>query len=107
MKFLCIVCVVFSSLCAYALDREAFTVTKYDLNVQVQPEQQRLGVRGKISLRNDSGFPQRSLSLQISSTLNWVSIQFEGIQVEFIAQIYTSDVEAAGALSDAVVLLQQ
>ena len=54
MKLLCIVCVVFGSLWAGALDREAFTFTKYDLKVRVEPEQQRLGVRGKISLRNDS-----------------------------------------------------
>ena len=37
-----------------ALEREAFTFTKYILEVRVEPEQQRLGVRGKITLRNDS-----------------------------------------------------
>jgi hypothetical protein len=105
MKFLCVACLVFSSLWACALDREAFTFTKYDLNVRVEPEQQRLGVRGKISLRNDSGSPQRSLSLQISSTLNWSSIQFEGKQVEFVSQIYTSDIDHTGALSEAIVVL--
>ena len=107
MKFRCIVCVVCSALCAHALDREAFTFTKYDLNVRVEPEQQRLGVRGKISLRNDSGSPQRSLSLQISSTLSWRSIQFENKPVEFVSQIYTSDIDHTGALSEAVVVLPQ
>ena len=34
----------------FSLDREAFTFTSYDLNVRVEPEQQRLGVRGKITL---------------------------------------------------------
>ncbi|HEX3741646.1 MAG TPA: hypothetical protein VHV29_18255 [Terriglobales bacterium] len=105
MKLLCIVCVVCSSLWAGALDREAFTFTKYDLKVRVEPEQQRLGVRGKISLRNDSSSPQRSLSLQISSTLNWSSIQFEGKPVEFVSQIYTSDIDHTGALSEAIVVL--
>lgn len=107
MKLLCIVCVVFSSLWAGALDREAFTFTKYDLKARVEPEQQRLGVRGKISLRNDSSSPQRSLSLQISSTLNWSSIQFEGKPVEFVSQIYTSDIDHTGALSEAIVVLPQ
>src|SRR6059058_3737691 len=107
MKFRCIVCVVCSALCAHALDREAFTFTKYDLNVRVEPEQQRLGVRGKVSLRNDSGSPQRSLSLQISSTLSWRSIQFENKPVEFVSQIYTSDIDHTGALSEAVVVLPQ
>jgi hypothetical protein len=105
MKFICVVCLVFTSLCARALDRGAFTFTKYDLNVRVEPEQQRLGVRGKISLRNDSVSPQRSFSLQISSTLNWSSIQFEGKQVEFVSQIYTSDIDHTGALSEAIVVL--
>ena len=107
MKFLCIACLVFSSLCACALERGAFTFTKYDLNVRVEPEQQRLGVRGKISLRNDSGSPQRSLSLQISSTLNWSSIQLQGKPVEFVSQIYTSDIDHTGALSEALVVLPQ
>jgi hypothetical protein len=105
MKVLCFVCVVWSSISVHALDRAAFTFTKYDLNVSVEPEQQRLGVRGKIALRNDSDAPQRSLSLQISSSLNWSSIQFEGKPVEFVSQIYISDVDHTGALSEAIVVL--
>jgi hypothetical protein len=107
MKFACFAFVMVGCLWASALDREAFTFTKYDLNVRVEPEQQRLGVRGKISLRNDSAVPQRSLSLQISSTLNWTSIQFEGQPVEFVSQIYTSDIDHTGALSEAIVVLPQ
>ena len=42
-----------------ALDREAFTVTHYDLNLRLEPSQQRLSVRGRITLRNDSAQPQR------------------------------------------------
>jgi hypothetical protein len=105
MKFVCIVCLVCSSLWVHALDRSAFTFTKYDLNVRVEREQQRLGVRGKITLRNDSDTPQRSLSLQISSSLNWRSIQFESKPVEFVSQIYTSDIDHTGALSEAIVVL--
>ena len=107
MKFVGVAFVVFGSLWARALDREAFTFTKYDLNVRVEPEQQRLGVRGKISLRNDSTIAQRSLSLQISSTLNWSSIQSAGKPVEFVSQIYTSDIDHTGALSEAIVVLPQ
>ena len=105
MKFLFVVCVVWSSISVDALDRAAFTFTKYDLSVRVEPEQQRLGVRGKIVLRNVSGAPQRSFSLQISSSLNWSSIQFEGKPVEFVSQIYTSDIDHTGALSEAIVVL--
>lgn len=105
MKLVCIVCFLCSSVGVHALDRAAFSFTKYDLNVRVEPEQQRLGVRGKIALRNDSDAPQRSLSLQISSSLNWSSIQFEGKPVEFVSQIYTSDIDHTGALSEAIVVL--
>ena len=107
MRFLFIVCVICSSLGARALDREAFTFIRYDLDVRVEPEQQRLGVRGKIALRNDSTIPQRSLSLQISSSLNWSSIQLQGEPVEFVSQIYTSDIDHTGALSEAIVVLPQ
>src|SRR5690242_6318079 len=90
-----------------ALDRHAFTFTRYDLNATIEPEQQRLAMRGKITLRNDSDAPQKNLALQISSTLNWVSIQFEGRPVEFVSQTYTSDVDHTGALTEAVVVLRR
>src|SRR5690242_19670386 len=89
-----------SNLTAAALDREAFTFTHYDLDVRIEPEQQRLGVRGKITLRNDSDSPQKSLVLQISSTLRWRSIQLEGKPVEFLSQDYTSDIDHTGALTE-------
>src|SRR5438270_612405 len=108
MKVLCVLCL----LCglkpiATALDREAFTFTRYDLDVRVEPEQQRIGVRGKISLRNDSDASQKSLVLQISSTLSWRSIQMEEKPAEFISQTYASDIDHTGALTEAIVNLPQ
>jgi len=105
-QILCVLC----ALCGLAvdvsaLDREAFTFTNYDLNVRLEPEQQRLAVRGKISLRNDSGVPQKNVSLQISSSLGWRSIQFEGKPVQFVSQPYASDIDHSGALSEAIVTL--
>jgi len=106
MKFLSALCVLCCScLPALSLDREAFTFTNYELSVQIEPEQQRLGVRGKITLRNDSQSAQKNLSLQISSTLHWVSIQFEGKPVDFSSQAYTSDIDHTGALTEAIVTL--
>ena len=50
--FLCALLIVCGlSVRAIALDREAFTFTKYDLSARIEPKQQRLGVRGKIVLR--------------------------------------------------------
>ena len=70
MKFRARILALLYVLCAsavncFSLDREAFTITKYDLNVRVEPEQNRLGVRGKITMRNDSQTPQRIAVLQI------------------------------------------
>jgi hypothetical protein len=106
MKFLSVFCLLcFSVLPSVALDREAFTFTNYNLHLRVEPEQQRLGVRGKIALRNDSALPQKNLALQISSTLDWSSIQVGGQAVEFVSHEYTSDIDHTGALSEAIVTL--
>ena len=95
------------SLPSLALDREAFTFTRYDLDATIDTSQQRLGMRGKITLRNDSDSPQRSVVLQISSSLHWTSVQMAGKPANFISQTYTSDIDHTGALSEAIVSLQK
>jgi hypothetical protein len=106
MKWLCALFVLFAlTLPAFALEREAFTFTKYDLDVRVEPEQQRLSARGKIWLRNDSPAPQSTLVLQISSTLVWRSVKIAGDPAQFTSHEYTSDIDHTGALSEAVVTL--
>ena len=106
MKFLCALCVLCGFVsAACALDREAFTFTKYNLDVRIEPEQQRLGVRGHITLRNDSSTPQKDLVLQISSSLDWRSITLGNKPVQFETHQYTSDIDHTGALSEAIVSL--
>jgi len=108
MKSLCILCVLFGAvLPASALDREAFSFTRYELGLTLDPGQQRLGGRGKITLRNDSDSPQRSVALQISSSLHWAAIQMNGKSAEFVTQTYASDIDHTGALSEAIVTLSQ
>jgi hypothetical protein len=102
-RVLCVLCGLVVP--CFAVDREAFTFTNYDLDMRVEPEQQRLGVRGKITLRNDSPAPQKNMALQISSTLDWKSIQIGGEAVEFVTHEYTSDIDHTGALSEAIVTL--
>jgi hypothetical protein len=108
MKCLCVLCALCGVVVpAFSLDRAAFTFTEYNLQLRVEPEQQRLAVRGKITLRNDSSAPQKDLSLQISSSLDWRSISVDGKPVEFISQPYISDIDHTGALSEAVASLPQ
>ena len=106
--FLCVPC----GLCGLvlnclALDREAFTFTKYDLNIQIDPQQHRIGVRGKITLRNDSPAPQKIAVLQISSSLDWLSIKASDKALQFVSQPYTSDIDHTGGLAEAIVTLPQ
>ena len=108
MKFLRVLWVLCGLLvCAHAIDRESFTFTTYNLDVRIEPEQQRLAVRGRMTLRNDSASPQKNLSMQISSSLNWSSIQVDGKPAQFVSQPYTSDIDHTGALSEALVTLPQ
>jgi hypothetical protein len=106
MKFLFALCVLGACVAnCSAIDREAFTFTKYDLDVRIEPGQQRLAVRGRVTLRNDSTAPQRNISLQISSTLHWRSIHAGDIEVQYVTQPYTSDIDHTGELSEAIVTL--
>jgi hypothetical protein len=90
---------------ASAVDRNAFTFTQYDLAAQITPAQQSLAVTGKIKLRNDSSTPQRIATLQISSTLDWRSIKVGGKPVQFLSQLYASDIDHTGDVSEAIVTL--
>jgi len=105
LVLLLILCV--SGVNAFSLNREAFTFTKYDLDVRVEPEQQRLGVRGRLTLRNDSATPQKIAVLQISSSLDWRSIKAGEKPLQFVSQPYTSDIDHTGALSEAIVALPE
>jgi len=104
MKLLCVLCIV-CSFQAAALDREAFTFINYDLHARLEPEQQRLAVRGIITLRNDSAVPQKNVALQVSSSLTWRSIRIGQTPLEFTSQSYTSDIDHTGGLSEAIVSL--
>lgn len=100
---LCFVCASVAH--GFSLDREAFSILKYDLNIQVEPEQHRLGVRGKITLRNDSATPQKVAVMQISSSLDWRSIKASDTPLQFVRQPFTSDIDHTGSLSEAIVTL--
>src|SRR5581483_679855 len=103
LSLLAVLCASVVNCCA--LDREAFTFTNYKLDVRIEPDQQRLAARGTIILRNDSATPQKNIPLQISSSLDWRSIQLNGKPVQFVSQPYTSDIDHTGALSEAIVTL--
>jgi hypothetical protein len=93
------------SAASFAIDRNAFTFTKYDLEVRVDPEGQSLAARGKITLRNDSGKPQALAVLQISSSLEWRLIELDGKPLEYLSEPLTTDIDHTGKVTEAVVTL--
>jgi hypothetical protein len=105
LSFFCVLCA--SVVNGFALDREAFSITNYDLTLQIEPEQHRLGARGKITLRNDSSSPQKIAVLQISSSLDWRAVNVGDKAVQFVTQPYTSDIDHTGGLSEAIITLPQ
>jgi hypothetical protein len=107
LKPLCLLCVLYGSVLCFSLDREAFSITNYDLNLQIEPEQHRLGARGKITLRNETPTAQKIAVLQISSSLDWRAIRAADKMLQFVTQPYTSDIDHTGSLSEAVITLPQ
>jgi hypothetical protein len=95
------------SMAAAALDREAFTFTRYDLKVSIDPATGALSGSGTVELRNDSASAQNNVTLQVSSSLQWRSISLGKEAVPFLSQPYTSDIDHTGALTEAIVTLPQ
>jgi hypothetical protein len=90
---------------AVAIDREAFTVSRYQLEVQVDRTSHVIVVNGKLTLRNDSNKPQKLATLQVSSSLAWNAIALDDKPVQWLGDNYTSDIDHTGSLSEAIVTL--
>jgi hypothetical protein len=90
---------------ALAIDREAFTISRYQLEVQVDRSAHVIVVTGKLTLRNDSNKPQKLATLQVSSSLAWNAIALDDKPVQWLGDNYTSDIDHTGSLSEAIVTL--
>jgi hypothetical protein len=90
---------------ALAIDREAFTISRYQLEVQVDRSAHVIAATGKLTLRNDSNKPQKLATLQVSSSLAWNAIALDDKPVQWLGDNYTSDIDHTGSLSEAIVTL--
>ncbi len=88
-----------------SFDRGAFTITNWDLNVRIGAQEESLSVRGHMQLRNDSPQPQRQLSLQVSSSLNWAAIRERGEPLRFTNTRLRSDIDHTGYVQEALMTL--
>jgi hypothetical protein len=96
-----------AALPATALERNAFCFTRYVLQITLDPHQHGLAAEGMVEARNISPRPQRVVSLQISSSLHWLSVLEDGAEVEWLVQSYTSDIDHTGLLNEAIVKLEK
>ena len=85
--------------------RDAITYTSYNLEIHLTPQQHTISARARITLRNDSDQPLPVLPIQLSSTLNFEDVIFDGKRVKFGQQTINSDADHTGQLHEAVVEL--
>ena len=90
---------------AQAIDRDAFTITRYQIELQIDRASHVMAATGRLALRNDSGSPQKVITLQVSSSLTWNGIAFREQPVKWIGNPYTTDIDHTGAVSEAIVTL--
>ena len=90
---------------APGLDRDAFTITEYRLNVMIDRNTHVMAIDGSLTLRNDSKSTQKNLALQVSSSFKWDQIRLGDQSLGFLAEDYTSDLDHTGSLSEAIVSL--
>jgi hypothetical protein len=100
--------ILFLAVCcgsAYAADRTALAFTRYELQATITPSAQAFSAKGSVTLRNDSAAPQKYAVLQISSTLDWRHIMVAGEEVQFLSDVYTTDIDHTGAVNEATITL--
>ena len=88
-------------------EREALTVTAYDLDVHLKPGTAGLAARVGMTVRNDGKAALTRLVLQVSSTLKWESFTGVGRGLEFGTETLETDADHTGFVSEAVVKLAE
>jgi len=82
-------------------EREALSLTDFDLDVRLQAAAQHIAVRALVTVRNDGQIPLKHIPLQISSSLNWERIRADGHDAAFQAATLNSDSDHTGQLHEA------
>ena len=88
-----------------AIDRDAFTITRYQLEARIDRASHVMAVTGHVTLRNDSKDPQKVVALQVTSSFAWNAIILDDKQPQWLSANYTSDIDHTGSLTEAIVTL--
>jgi len=90
-------------------ERNSLTFTAYDLDVHLAPEQSRLAVHARFTVRNSGTRPLTRLVFQISSSLHWESFGLEApgqvSPLSFVQHTIDTDADHTGKATEAVVSL--
>lgn len=92
-------------------EREALTVTSYDLDARLNLTRSGLRMRARLLLRNDGKSPLQQLPLQISSALRWESATLLGkagrVALTLSQHQVDTDADHTGAATEAVLTLPE
>lgn len=92
-----------------AMERNAPTFTRYDLDVHLSPAQAQIAVRARLEIRNDGPEPLKYLALQLSSSLKWDTIAFNRdgkiIPASFGQHEIDTDADHTGKANEAILML--
>jgi hypothetical protein len=88
-------------------ERIAITITAWDLEVHLTPRDESLEAHARVTLRNDSAAPLKVVPLQISSSLHFETIGFNGQRISFSTNILNSDADHTGQLVEAAIPLPE
>ena len=91
-------------------ERDAITVTRYDLDLHVRPAESRLSAVARLTLRNDGRLPLSRIALELSSTLEWEAISGQDAtgafgKLPFEHHRLDTDTDHTGAENEAVISL--
>jgi hypothetical protein len=86
-------------------EREAVTITAWDLDVHLDAAHEHIAVRAQLTARNDGAAPLAHIPLQLSSSLDWERIRVGGKDAPFETATLNSDADHTGQLHEAAVTL--
>ena len=84
-------------------ERQALTITSFDLDVHLRPAEQSISVRAQLIVRNDGKTPLAHIPLQLSSSLAWDRVRIAGHDAVFQLATLNSDSDHTGQLHEAAI----
>jgi hypothetical protein len=85
--------------------RRALTISAYNLRIHLTPRDQSISAEARLTIRNSGKQPLHEVALQLSSTLQFQGIGYNGKQLTYAQQTIASDADHTGKLTEADILL--